>query len=100
MNLKRLSNILIACTIAQALTNIRPGASWSLKDNAYAGLDWTDQTQAKPTPSEIVTEIQSCTAAATSRATTKVQARLDVKNTSLTQAQRMQALLILLDFDN
>jgi hypothetical protein len=36
-------------TIAQALFSLRPGSQWMLNGNSYAGLDWLDTTQTKPT---------------------------------------------------
>lgn len=97
--MKRIATIFVVCTILEAIQSIRPGARWSLVGTSYAGLEWLDQTQTKPTAAEIITEIQSCTQNAAIRATLKQQARLDVRNSSLTQGQRLQALLILLDFD-
>lgn len=88
-----------ACGITQALENLRPGAEWILRGNNYAGLTWTDTVQTKPTLSEIATEISNCQADESNRAILKAQARLDVRNTGLTPTQRLQALLILLDYD-
>jgi len=49
-------------TIAQALFSLRPGAQWMLNGNSYAGLDWLDTTQTKPTEQEVNTEIARLTA--------------------------------------
>lgn len=94
-----LLTLAVVCTIADSLQTIRPGAEWTLQGNTYAGLNWTEKVQAKPTQQEIIDGIATCQATQTARITLKQQARLDVKNTGLTQAQRLQALLILLDYD-
>lgn len=91
--------LLILCTIVDAIQSVRPGAEWSLNGNTYAGINWIDKTQTKPLPSEIIQAVTDCQTQQVSRKAQKVQARLDVKNVVLTQAQRLQALLILLDYD-
>lgn len=97
--MNRLAQILLACTVVSVLQDLRPGAEWSLSGNTYEGLEWVDAVQTKPTKAEIVAAMQACRADETARFSLKQQARLDVRNTSLTQGQRLQALLILLDFD-
>jgi hypothetical protein len=45
-----------------ALNALRPGAAWSLEGDTYAGLDWLDGEQAKPTEAETtakLTELQA-----------------------------------------
>ena len=39
--------------IPAALTELRPGAEWTLRGETYAGLEWLDSKQTKPTESEI-----------------------------------------------
>ena len=39
--------------ITAALTELRPGAEWTLRGDTYAGLEWLDSKQTKPTESEI-----------------------------------------------
>lgn len=39
--------------LSKAITFCRPGASWSLAGNDYAGLDWHDTAQTKPTLAEL-----------------------------------------------
>lgn len=97
--MKAFAQILVVCTIVEAIAAVRPQAEWNLRGTNYAGLEWLDKNQAKPTPAELATTILACQAAESSRLTAKAQARIDVKNGSLTQAQRMSALLVLLDFD-
>ncbi len=91
--------LVITCTMADALQTLRPGAEWALTGSTYSGLTWIDAAQVKPTSAEVVSAIQDCRTAAAARVAAKTQARIDVKDTNLTQAQRMQALLILLDYD-
>ena len=39
--------------ISAALTELRPGAEWTLRGETYAGLEWNDSKQTKPTESEV-----------------------------------------------
>jgi len=39
--------------IPAALTELRPGAEWTLRGETYAGLEWLDSKQTKPTESEV-----------------------------------------------
>jgi hypothetical protein len=48
------------CDTAAVLLQIRPGAQWVLSGSDYAGLNWLDSVQAKPTPSEIQAGIDAC----------------------------------------
>ncbi len=43
--------------IAQALQSLRPGAQWVLRGDEYAGLEWLDEVQTKPTEAEVNTEV-------------------------------------------
>lgn len=43
--------------IDKAILSLRPGAEWALNGDTYEGLQWLDQTQAKPTREEIDAEI-------------------------------------------
>lgn len=90
------SLVFASCDVDEVLQTIRPGSEWTLKDKS---LVWQDATTVKPTLTEIQTAMNDCQSALALRVAAKKQARLDVKNTSLTQAQRLQALLLLLDFD-
>ena len=44
-------------TIPDALQSLCPGAEWVLRGNEYAGLEWLDQVQQKPTEQEVNAEI-------------------------------------------
>ena len=39
--------------IESALHILRPGASWAIRGETYAGLEWLDVGQSKPTESEV-----------------------------------------------
>jgi hypothetical protein len=39
-----------------ALQNLKPGATWELRDEDYNTLQWTDPIQTKPTKAEVETE--------------------------------------------
>lgn len=87
-----------ACGITEALLVLRPGAEWSMKGESYEGIIWMDKS-IQPTKQEVSDQIIACQSTKTTRDSSKTQAKLDVKNGTLTQAQRFQALLILLDLD-
>ena len=93
------SNSFSACRIYDVLPIIRPGAEWEVVGGTYQGLNWIDKVQVQPTLLEVQNAIAACQADAASRQTLKQQAKLDVKNNALTVPQRLQALLILLDYD-
>ncbi len=39
--------------ISEALQILRPGAQWTIHDDAYEKLEWLDSIQSKPTADEI-----------------------------------------------
>ena len=43
--------------ITTALSSLRPNSSWTLNGDKYAGLNWLDETQSKPTEEEVNAEI-------------------------------------------
>jgi hypothetical protein len=43
--------------IVEALHNLKPGATWSLDGDTYAGLVWLDKTQSKPKEDEVEAEV-------------------------------------------
>lgn len=87
------------CDVPAALQAVAPGAQWNLRGDTYAGLEWLDAVQVKPTQLQVIQARTDCLSALQARLTLKSQSRLDVKNINLTVAQRLQALLILLDYD-
>lgn len=97
--MKFFAQFLVVCTIADVLQSIRPGSQWTLNGSGYGGLIWIDSSTVKPTQLEILNAVSDCQTAQGQRLALKQQARLDVKDTNLTQAKRLQALLILLDYD-
>jgi hypothetical protein len=43
--------------ISQALTNLRPGATWIIRgEESYASIEWTDSAQTIPTEAEVLAE--------------------------------------------
>ena len=43
--------------ISQALTSLRPGATWVIRgEESYASIEWTDSTQTIPTEAEVLAE--------------------------------------------
>lgn len=69
-----------------------------MSNNDPATLVWLS-TQTIPSKAEMQAAQATCQSDLSIRRAVKQQARLDVKNNILTQAQKLQALLILLDFD-
>jgi hypothetical protein len=43
--------------IIKALLSLRPNAKWALIGDDYDGLEWRDDTQTKPTESELNAEV-------------------------------------------
>ena len=43
--------------ISQAIQNLRPNASWKLVGEDYAGIEWLDESQGKPSKAEVENEI-------------------------------------------
>jgi len=41
----------------KALGKLRPAAAWHLTGDSYAGLEWQDTVQTKPTEAEITAEV-------------------------------------------
>lgn len=93
-----LSSIAFAdtCNMGEALSIIRSSATWTVHGST---LIWQDTTQPRPTQAELNTAIANCGAAKAARQAQKLQAKQDVKNTNLAPAQRIDALLLLLDMD-
>ena len=47
--------------ITDAIKSLKPNAGWVLSGTSYSGLDWKDETQTKPTESEVNAEITRLT---------------------------------------
>ena len=47
--------------ITDAIKSLKPSASWVLTGTEYSGLDWKDESQTKPTESEVNAEITRLT---------------------------------------
>ena len=43
--------------IADALQSLKPGAQWVLRGTEYSGLEWLDESQTKPTETEVNSKI-------------------------------------------
>ena len=50
-------------TITEALTLLKPEARWVCRGDTYAGLEWLDETQTKPTEEEINAKLAELEAA-------------------------------------
>ena len=49
--------------ISDALSQLKPGAEWSVNGNTYEGINWLDKTQTKPTEDEVNKKIDELKAA-------------------------------------
>ena len=87
------------CSIVEVLEQIRPQAMWTLRGENYSGLEWIDLKQTKPTENEIITPRPTCRAKYDARLLAKGKARDILKSSTSTQAQKITALILLLDFD-
>lgn len=81
-------------SIANAIDSLRPNAVFVLRGNTYAGLDWLDQVQTKPTEQEINAEVARLDALAATESQRIASVRQDTefvdvlnKLTSMTPAQ-------------
>ena len=54
-------------TIPEALQSLKPGAEWVLRGDTYAGLEWLDDSQTKPTETEVTNKIAALDAAEPAR---------------------------------
>lgn len=43
--------------ITQAIKNLRPNASFIVNGGTYAGIEWLDKSQTKPTEAEVMAEV-------------------------------------------
>ena len=63
-------------TIVEALIALKPKAQFILRGDTYAGLEWLDETQTKPTEEEINVKIAELEAAEPARQVREIRNRL------------------------
>ena len=63
-------------TITEALILLKPEARWVCRGDTYAGLEWLDETQIKPTEEEINAKIAELEAAEPARQVREIRDRL------------------------
>lgn len=85
--------LVLSCAIEDQIDLIRPGASYIIHSGDYAGIEWVDKSQIKPTPLEMDQSLNSCQAAATQKLSVTQQAVLDAKNQGKTTDERLNALV-------
>ena len=44
--------------IIDDIKSLKPNASWTLTGTSYSGLDWKDESQTKPTETEVEAEVK------------------------------------------
>src|SRR6185295_9510440 len=79
------------CTTARVLTQIRPGAAWSMQGDSMKTLKWLDSKQKKPSTTEVEKAKQVCVENEKTRDALKAQARLDVKNPNTSVEKKVAA---------
>ena len=50
-----------------ALQELKPGAEWVVRGDNYAGIEWLDESQTKPTETEVTNKIAALDAAEPAR---------------------------------
>ena len=63
-------------TIVEALIALKPKAQFILRGDTYAGLEWLDETQTKPTEEEINAKISELEVAEPARQVREIRNRL------------------------
>ena len=63
-------------TIVEALIALKPKAQFILRGDTYAGLEWLDETQTKPTEEEINAKISELEVAEPARQVREIRDRL------------------------
>ena len=63
-------------TITEALILLKPEARWVCRGDTYAGLEWLDETQTKPTEEEINAKISELEVAEPARQVREIRDRL------------------------
>ena len=63
-------------TIVEALIALKPKAQFILRGDTYAGLEWLDETQTKPTEDELNAKIAELEAAEPARQVREIRDRL------------------------
>jgi len=83
--------IMLACTIIEALQDVRPGAQWVM-GSTYSDLVWLDKSQLKPTLQEVDQAVSDCKAQEPIKNAEKAQAVLDAKDSGKLPQARIDAL--------
>lgn len=91
--MKRAIGILLACTITEAISDVRPGAEWLLQGDRYENLTWLDQSQKKPTQQELDQSTVNCQAGEMNQKVQRAQAITDAKDTTKDLQTRFDAFI-------
>lgn len=86
------SLVLAQCELGDVIFKLRPKAEWNLNGTSYEGLVWLDRVQTKPSQKETETALTECTALEE----TKERSKETVANSSLSDKERLNALVIYL----
>lgn|SRR5436190_9559733 len=86
------------CRLGEVLQRIRPLDEF-VAGTTYDSIRWIKVSTAAPTRAEVDSDMTKCTAEQAARAAAKLQARYTLRLSTSTQAQKISALILLLDLD-
>jgi hypothetical protein len=87
------------CRTSAIIAELRPGASWSMDAENIDTLKWLDTKQTQPDKQDVLNLQNDCQIQKANREDLKKQARLTLKDASATTDEKVNALTLLLDFD-
>lgn len=64
------------CSIESQIDSIRPGAKYIIHSGDYAGIEWLDESQTKPTPQEMDQALADCQAQIIAQVPPSLEARI------------------------
>lgn len=88
-----MKQFLIACTVASALSNLRPGAEWVMQNDDFTTLTWLDKTQTAPTEKEVQEALSSCQQQETTKQQEMIQTKSTLESKTSTTDQKVDALI-------
>ncbi len=93
-------SLLIAdCTVEDAISELRPGAAWTIQDSDISKIQWLDQTQSRPTAKELSDTLRDCSSRKITRNNLKTASRAILKNPASSDAAKINALILIMDLD-
>jgi hypothetical protein len=97
--MRRIVVLMLACFVADAMTDLRPGSTWKVNGNMQSGITMLSGNMTPPTKAEVEAWITTCLQQEKARQLLKIKARFDIKTSTTTAAQKIQSLITILDLD-